>query len=49
LVGRLIAAPAGVKVQIAANNTVTVTGPKGALSRTFPAILSDPAGDDAGR
>jgi len=34
-----IAAPAGVKVQIAPDNTVTVTGPKGALSRTFPATL----------
>jgi large subunit ribosomal protein L6 len=41
-----IAASAGVKVQIAANNTVIVTGPKGTLSRTFPAILSIQQGDD---
>src|SRR4051795_11941720 len=41
-----IAAPAGVKVQIAAGNTVTVTGPKGTLSRTFPETLTIQQGDD---
>ena len=34
-----IAVPAGVKVEIAPDNTVTVTGPKGTLKRTFPATL----------
>ena len=41
-----IAAPAGVKVQIAPDNTVTVTGPKGTLKRTFPATLKIEQGGD---
>ncbi len=41
-----IAAPAGVKVEIAPNNTVTVTGPKGTLKRTFPATLKIEQGGD---
>ena len=36
-IGRLpIAIPAGVTVEIAENNKVTVTGPKGTLSRELP-------------
>ena len=36
-IGRLpVAIPAGVTVEIAANNKVTVTGPKGTLSRELP-------------
>jgi large subunit ribosomal protein L6 len=31
-----IAIPAGVTVDIAENNTVTVKGPKGTLTRTLP-------------
>jgi large subunit ribosomal protein L6 len=34
-----IAVPAGVTVDIAENNTVTVKGPKGTLVRTFPAEM----------
>ena len=40
-VGRMpIAIPAGVTVDIAENNDVTVKGPKGELSRVFPAEMS---------
>ena len=35
-----ITVPAGVKVEIGAGNAVTVTGPKGSLSHTFPAMLT---------
>ncbi len=35
-----ITVPSGVKVDVAPGNTVTVTGPKGKLSRTFPEILT---------
>lgn len=35
-----IAIPAGVTVDIAENNNVTVKGPKGSLTRTFPAELT---------
>ncbi len=35
-----IAIPAGVNVSVAENNTVTVKGPKGELTRTLPAILT---------
>ena len=35
-----IAIPAGVTVNVAENNNVTVKGPKGELSRTLPAVLS---------
>ena len=34
-----IAIPSGVTVNVAENNTVTVKGPKGELTRTLPAIL----------
>ncbi len=34
-----ISVPAGVKVDIAAGNVITVTGPKGTLKRTFPEAL----------
>ena len=40
-IGRMpIAVPAGVTVEIAENNHVTVKGPKGTLERTFPAELT---------
>ena len=40
-VGRMpIAVPAGVTVDIAENNNVTVKGPKGELNRTLPAEMS---------
>ena len=40
-VGRMpIAIPAGVTVDIAENNNVTVKGPKGELNRTLPAEMS---------
>ncbi len=40
-IGRMpIAVPAGVTVDIAENNTVTVKGPKGELTRTFPAAMT---------
>jgi len=40
-VGRApITVPAGVKVEIGSGNAVTVTGPKGNLSHTFPAMLT---------
>ena len=40
-IGRMpIAVPAGVTVDIAENNTVTVKGPKGTLSRTLPAEMT---------
>ena len=40
-IGRMpIAVPAGVTVDIAENNHVTVKGPKGELSRTLPAEMS---------
>jgi len=35
-----ITVPAGVKVEIGSGNAVTVTGPKGNLSHTFPAMLT---------
>jgi large subunit ribosomal protein L6 len=35
-----ITVPAGVKVDLGPNNAVTVTGPKGSLSHTFPAMLT---------
>ena len=35
-----ISVPAGVKVEIAAGNVITVTGPKGTLKRAFPEDLS---------
>jgi large subunit ribosomal protein L6 len=35
-----ITVPAGVKVEVGAANAVTVTGPKGSLSHTFPAALT---------
>ncbi len=35
-----IATPAGVKVEVATDNTVTVTGPKGTLTRAFPPIIT---------
>ena len=35
-----IAVPAGVTVEVAENNLVTVKGPKGTLSRVFPAEIS---------
>ncbi|HEX6541237.1 MAG TPA: 50S ribosomal protein L6 [Ktedonobacterales bacterium] len=35
-----ITVPAGVKVDVGPDNTVTVTGPKGTLSHTFPAMLT---------
>ena len=40
-IGRMpIAVPAGVTVDIAENNMVTVKGPKGTLTRVFPAEIS---------
>ena len=39
-IGRMpIAIPAGVNVDVAENNTVTVKGPKGELKRTLPAEM----------
>ena len=35
-----IAVPAGVTVEVAENNKVTVKGPKGTLTRVFPAEIS---------
>jgi large subunit ribosomal protein L6 len=35
-----ITVPAGVKVEVKPGNVVTVTGPKGTLTRTFPAQMS---------
>ena len=35
-----IAIPSGVTVNVAENNTVTVKGPKGELTRTLPAMLT---------
>ncbi len=35
-----ITLPAGVKVEVADGNVITVTGPKGKLSRAFPAIIT---------
>ncbi len=35
-----IAIPSGVTVNVAENNTVTVKGPKGELTRTLPAVLT---------
>ena len=35
-----IAIPAGVTVDIAENNKVTVKGPKGTLERVLPAVIS---------
>ncbi len=34
-----IPVPSGVKVELGADNTVTVTGPKGKLTRTFPETM----------
>ena len=40
-IGRMpIAVPAGVTVDIAENNHVTVKGPKGTLERTLPSEIS---------
>ncbi len=40
-IGRMpIAIPAGVTVDVAENNTVTVKGPKGTLTRTLPAEMT---------
>ena len=40
-IGRMpIAIPAGVTVEVAENNAVTVKGPKGTLSRTLPAEMT---------
>ena len=40
-IGRMpIAVPAGVTVEIAENNHVTVKGPKGTLERTLPSEMS---------
>ena len=47
-IGRMpIAVPAGVTVDIAENNKVTVKGPKGELTRVLPCLLytSDAADD----
>ena len=39
-IGRMpIAIPAGVNVDVAENNTVTVKGPKGELKRTLPSEM----------
>ena len=39
-IGRMpIAIPAGVTVEVAENNKVTVKGPKGTLERTLPAEM----------
>ena len=39
-IGRMpIAVPAGVTVEVAENNKVTVKGPKGTLERTLPAEM----------
>lgn len=35
-----ITTPAGVKVEVAADNTVTVTGPKGTLTHAFPSNVA---------
>jgi large subunit ribosomal protein L6 len=35
-----IQVPAGVKVEVASGNKVTVTGPKGTLTHTFPELLT---------
>ena len=44
-IGRLpVAIPAGVTVEIAENNKVTVTGPKGTLVRELPVEMIDPEG-----
>ncbi|OLA68853.1 MAG: 50S ribosomal protein L6 [Roseburia inulinivorans] len=41
-IGRMpIAVPAGVTVEIAENNHVTVKGPKGTLERTLPSEMND--------
>lgn len=40
-IGRLpIAVPAGVTVDIAENNNVTITGPKGTLNRVLPSEMN---------
>ena len=39
-IGRLpVAIPAGVTVEVAENNVVTVKGPKGTLERTLPSEM----------
>ena len=44
-IGRLpVAIPAGVTVEIAENNVVTVTGPKGTLTKELPVEMEDPDG-----
>src|SRR6476620_8003829 len=35
-----ITVPSGVKVEVVADNTITVTGPKGKLTHTFPSSMS---------
>ena len=45
-IGRMpIAIPAGVTVEVAENNKVTVKGPKGTLERTLPAEMNIEVGD----
>ena len=40
-IGRIpIPVPSGVKVDVAAGNVVTVTGPKGTLTRAFPPVMT---------
>ncbi len=40
-IGRVpIPVPAGVKVELAKGNVVTVTGPKGTLTQTLPAVMT---------
>ena len=36
---KLITVPAGVTVEVAAGNEVTVKGPKGSLTRTFSSLM----------
>lgn len=42
-----IPVPADVKIQVAQGNVITVTGPKGALTRTFPGMLKIEQADGA--
>ena len=46
-IGRLpVAIPAGVTVEIAENNVVTVTGPKGTLTKELPIEMEIKKEDD---
>ena len=48
-IGRMpIAIPAGVTVEVAENNKVTVKGPKGTLERTLPAEMEIKVEEEAG-